>query len=85
MTTQTQRDEIACQIEAIKALHPASSEMQIWIVDHFAEMWREIIESFEAHLGRVPSASDLLWVLGERLQADPCEVVMAAAEIKEEE
>lgn len=78
--TDQARKEIHCQVEAIKMLHPDGERMEVWIAEHFASIWRDIINSFEEHFDRVPSAADLLWILGERLRCDPVELVRVEAE-----
>jgi hypothetical protein len=76
--TDKTRKEIHCQLEAMKQLHPSTARVELWIADHFAPAWRDIINSFEEHLDRVPTSAELLWVLGERLRGDPREMVRVA-------
>lgn len=74
-------DEIRVQAKAIEALHPVSDEAAFWIVNHFAFHWRRIIEDFERKFDRVPTASELIWCLGELLGCDPRREVARANEL----
>ena len=74
-TMSTMHDELQCQIDAIKELHPESEKVKAWIVGHFGGIWRGAIKSFEANFDRVPTGDELLWITGEALNMDPREVV----------
>ena len=76
MNARNPKAEIACQYELYKDL---VGEYDVKFQNKIMSLWneevREIIDSYEDHMGRVPSGDEIIDVMSERRHKDIHEIV----------
>ena len=76
-TTESTRDEIRNQAEAIRRIMQGASISDLEIIAKYACEWRKIINEFERDIGRVPTADDIIWITGVHHRSDPTKTTPA--------
>lgn len=76
MKAKYPKQEIKCQYELFNQLVGMYDvQFQNDIIASFREETREIIDSFEDQMDRVPSGDEIIWVMSERRHKDIREIV----------
>jgi hypothetical protein len=71
MTTCTHRAEIRLQAAVLYELSGGDNPIVIKLIDKLAPELREIINGFEIKENRLPTADEIIWIVGEHHKLDP--------------